>query len=124
MAEFIKLSDVETVETVSDNANVLIEENGAIKKVSKDEIGGKKDAAASGVYAFVVDTRAMTHNCDFSKVIEAYNNGMPVMGIRVLDGSFTVGFLNSFDAGDDAAIFMFNNESVVLRPDGTVYWPD
>lgn len=38
--EFKKLSDVESVETVSDNANILIEENGVIKKASKTEVGG------------------------------------------------------------------------------------
>ncbi len=39
MAEFKKLSAVETVESVSDAATVLIEENGVIKKAPKDEIG-------------------------------------------------------------------------------------
>lgn len=38
--EFKKLSDVEVVETVSDSANVLIEENGVIKKVPKSQVGG------------------------------------------------------------------------------------
>lgn len=39
MAEFKKLSAVEAVEAVSDTANVLIEENGVIKKAPKDEVG-------------------------------------------------------------------------------------
>lgn len=38
--EFKKLSDVEVVETVSDVANVLIEENGVIKKAPKTAVGG------------------------------------------------------------------------------------
>lgn len=37
--EFRRLSDVELVEETTDNTNVLIEENGEIKKVSKLEIG-------------------------------------------------------------------------------------
>ena len=40
MAEFKKLSAVETVEVVSDAANVLIEENGVIKRAPKTEVGG------------------------------------------------------------------------------------
>ena len=38
--EFKKLSDVEAVEAVSESANVLIEEDGAIKKAPKSQIGG------------------------------------------------------------------------------------
>lgn len=38
--EFKKLSDVEVVETVSDSANVLIEEEGVIKKAPKSQVGG------------------------------------------------------------------------------------
>lgn len=40
MAEFRKLSDVEVVEAVSNAANVLIEENGVIKKAPKTAVGG------------------------------------------------------------------------------------
>ena len=37
--EFKKLSNVSAVDSVSDNTNVLIEENGTIKKVSKSAVG-------------------------------------------------------------------------------------
>lgn len=40
MAEFQKLSEVEKLETASDNASVLIEEGGEIKRVPKKEVGG------------------------------------------------------------------------------------
>lgn len=40
MAEFKKLSEVEQIETASDNATVLIEEGGEIKRVPKKEVGG------------------------------------------------------------------------------------
>lgn len=45
MAEFKKLSAVETVEAVSETANVLIEENGIIKRAAKSEIGAQADWA-------------------------------------------------------------------------------
>lgn len=40
MADFKKLSAVEAIEAVSDTANVLIEENGVIKKAPKTAVGG------------------------------------------------------------------------------------
>lgn len=40
MADFKKLSAVDTVETVSQSTNVLIEEKGIIKKVAKDTLKG------------------------------------------------------------------------------------
>jgi hypothetical protein len=40
MAEFQKLSEVEKLETASDNASVLVEEGGEIKRVPKKEVGG------------------------------------------------------------------------------------
>ena len=38
--EFTKLNAVESIEELSASANILVEENGVIKKVSKDAIGG------------------------------------------------------------------------------------
>lgn len=40
MAEFKKLSEVDVLETASDNATVLVEEDGEIKRVPKKEVGG------------------------------------------------------------------------------------
>lgn len=40
MAEFKRLSEVEQIETASDNATVLIEEGGDIKRVPKSAVGG------------------------------------------------------------------------------------
>ena len=38
--EFTRLADVPVVETVNDTTNVLVEENGEIKKVAKNQVGG------------------------------------------------------------------------------------
>lgn len=40
MTEFKKLSEVEQIETASENVTVLIEEEGEIKRVPKKEVGG------------------------------------------------------------------------------------
>jgi hypothetical protein len=52
--EFKKLSAVEAVEAASDTANVLIEEDGAIKRVPKGEVGGVKVASAAKVGQTIV----------------------------------------------------------------------
>lgn len=43
MADFKRLSDVEVVAEPAESANVLIEENGVIKKAPKDEFGAKEE---------------------------------------------------------------------------------
>jgi hypothetical protein len=48
MAEFKKLSEVEMLESASDNATVLIEEGGDIKRVPKGAVGG-----AGGVGGYI-----------------------------------------------------------------------
>lgn len=40
MAEFKRLSEVDLLDTTSDNATVLVEEDGEIKRVPKKEVGG------------------------------------------------------------------------------------
>lgn len=54
MAEFKKLSDVEVVAEPSESANVLIEEDGVIKKAPKDEVGGIKVASTAEVGQTIV----------------------------------------------------------------------
>lgn len=50
--EFKKLSEVETIEEVTETANVLIEEDGVIKKTPKSNVGG-----AGGVgFDFIIIT--------------------------------------------------------------------
>ena len=43
MAEFKRLSEVEVVAEPAESANVLIEENGVIKKAPKNEFGSKEE---------------------------------------------------------------------------------
>lgn len=52
--EFKKLSAVEAVETVSETAYVLIEEDGVVKRAPKDEVGGIKVASAEVGQTIVV----------------------------------------------------------------------
>lgn len=52
--EFKKLSDVEVVAKPSESANILIEENGIIKKAPKTAVGGA-GGAISTYYIYVED---------------------------------------------------------------------
>lgn len=52
--EFKKLSDVAAVETPADTANILIEEDGVIKKVAKGKVGGVKVASTAEVGQAIV----------------------------------------------------------------------
>lgn len=94
MAEFKRLSDVEAVETISDAANVLIEENGDIKKVPKDEIGGGINVAFAEVGQTIV-------------VKSVDENGKPTEW-ECVDVSSGVGF------GFDVVVFDGNNNNAML----------
>ena len=59
MAEFKKLSAVEAVNTVSDTASVLIEEDGVIKRAPKGEIGGGVKVASTAEVGQTIVVKAV-----------------------------------------------------------------
>lgn len=83
--EFTKLSEVPIVETASEEANVLLEENGTIRRVPKTEVGG------SGMFVVNVtdntaDAKAKTSlavsfiaDKTFNEITEAINRGENVV---------------------------------------------
>lgn len=68
MAEFKKLSEVEQIETASDNATVLIEEDGDIKRVPKKEVGG-----AGGYVATLTENDLNNSSSDMLVLSENYD---------------------------------------------------
>lgn len=106
MAEFKKLSEVEQIETASDNATVLVEEGGEIKRVPKKEVGGAgiataiiKDSnynnAISGLQTLISEAPEVTYECINMTFEEAYQtmaNGEPlaVMGMLVTEVPFNM----------------------------------
>lgn len=81
MAEFKKLSEVEQIETASDNATVLIEEGGEIKRVPKKEVGGAgiataiiKDSDYDNTLAGIqtMESMELTYECINMTFEEAY----------------------------------------------------
>ena len=84
MAEFKKLSEVEQIETASENATVLIEEEGEIKRVPKKEVGG---AGGGAVVLYSVDYEdnylfkeaALENKITFSELQELAASGAAIM---------------------------------------------
>lgn len=64
MAEFKKLSEVEQIESASENATVLIEEGGEIKRVAKKQVGG------AGGYVIKMSEASID---DFNRYYFTYN---------------------------------------------------
>ena len=103
MAEFKKLSEVEQIETASDNATVLVEEGGEIKRVPKKEVGGAGIAMAiikdsgydntlAGLQTMATDAPAYTYECINMTFEEAYQTmagGEPlsIFGMLTFDGA-------------------------------------
>lgn len=62
MAEFKKLSAVEAVEAISDTANILIEENGIIKRAPKTAVGGGIKVASTAEVGQTIVVKAVDDN--------------------------------------------------------------
>lgn len=101
MAEFKKLSEVEKIESTSDNATVLVEDGGEIKRVPKSELGGAGTATAiikdSGYDNAIARLQTMTSmdvvtyeciNMTFEEAYQTMASGEPlsVYGMLTLSG--------------------------------------
>lgn len=98
MAEFKKLSEVEQIETASDNATVLVEENGEIKRVPKNEVGGGGAIATaiirSSDYLDAIEGMksgragvAITYEClnmTFEEAYQIMESGEPLVSLAMI----------------------------------------
>lgn len=75
--EFKKLAGVDTVETATDAANVLIEEGGTIKRVPKTEVGG----SGGEPEVVIIDTLGSTEHIGYvrQKMIDSLDNNVPTI---------------------------------------------
>lgn len=106
MAEFKKLSEVEQIETASDNATVLVEEGGEIKRVPKKEVGGAGiamaiikdsgyDNALAGLQTMAAAAPEYTYEClnmTFEEAYQTMASGEPlsVFGMFTSDGALNL----------------------------------
>lgn len=84
MAEFKKLSDVEVIAEPAESANVLIEENGVIKKAPKTAVGG---GAGGNEYDIVLTVNAQAHHTEIMiDQITISQGNMELVRKAVVDG--------------------------------------
>ncbi len=79
--EFKKLSEVEALENVPEEATVLAEVGGAIKRVPGEGLGGSGkipefDLSAMGLPNIPVDGTTVSVSCDTTEIIEAMAKGL------------------------------------------------
>jgi hypothetical protein len=129
MAEFKKLSDVEVIAEPTESANVLIEENGVIKKAPKTAVGG----AGGGAYIICLDGSVSTHNEDIIAIHEKVKSGVPIVAIynessdrsRVYTNCYVTDWAISFygngiyEEDSEEMVFL---ESLVLNNAGNYYY--
>lgn len=134
MAEFKKLSEVEQIETASDNATVLIEEDGDIKRVPKKEVGG----AGSGSVIFYIERSAATpmatdasstgYKCNktYAELMEIYNEKPYELGdaiyVEIQGGNnFNIAHCDYIEYYDASFYFNFSRRSNSHYIELTIY---
>lgn len=141
--EFKKLSEVTLTEKAVDTANVLIEENGEIKRVPKTEVGGSGSAAIiikdteynnamSGVSTLMAppDEPSATYECTnatFEDVWNAIVNGeaVNVMGMLLEDGSPFIVPCSTIGIGLEDTILLFGFRNILTDNTIMLMWnPD
>lgn len=97
--EFKKLSDVEVVKAPADNANILIEDNGVIKKVPKTTIGN----------FIIINTSIEEATCNktYDEVIKMY-----------CDGTIDCAIMKEINSDTGSFFFAMVYEITLLDADG------
>lgn len=138
MADFKKLSEVDLVEEVSNTANVLIEENGQIKRASKTKVGGAGsdsviktaiitssayDSHISNVTPYVGGpTTYSCKNMTFEEAYEALTTGTPI-NVKLFDyysgeGIGLIDLIPLVAIGGNVQFIALQNQAQKL----TLYW--
>lgn len=100
--DFVRLADVEALSEVPENATVLAEVNGAIKRVPGNGLGGSgngivlvMDDASAQTFSSAPVFYTFTANMDFADAMEAFNNreitSVAVYGLASVMGLNTLG---------------------------------
>lgn len=140
MADFKKLSEVDLVEEVSNTANVLIEENGQIKRAPKTKVGGagtdsviktaiitssNYDSHISEVSTYADAAPATTYSCKnmtFEEAYEALTTGTPI-NVKLFDyysgeGIGLIDLIPLVAIGGNVQFIALQNQA----PELTLYW--
>ena len=89
--EFKRLSDVEVVAEPTESANVLIEENGVIKKAPKTAVGGSGYiwTLAEGDYTVDEDSLTITITANYDEALKVLDEGGSVY-VNMSNGGFYI----------------------------------
>lgn len=122
MAEFKKLSAVEAVETVSETANVLIEENGVIKRAPKNEVGGSK-AEKELVYEwnFSVDDEVYEIVENVNEDLSWLTKRQDDIGFEIVIENYGCDYRWSQEEGDHDYVFYENKTSTTSSAEVPCY---
>lgn len=129
--EFKKLSEVTAVEEISDAAKFLVEDNGEIKRISKEKVIGGP-AAGTVIFTYVDYEWSCSHTFEefaemydnltldivYIKNFETYNYRFETAyRIDPYDSSTNIVYVG--DTANNAEYFMFNENLQFFR-DGTI----
>ena len=86
--EFKKLSDVEVVAEPTESANILIEDNGVIKKAPKNAIGGAGGTTGgAAIITYTVDGNSVYldgESVNFYDMLEAWESGA-ILRVKIVN---------------------------------------
>ncbi len=105
--EFARLADVETLSSPQDNANVLIVENGEVRQVPKNEIGGAGFVVNANVesFSFQGEEREFTTDKTYEEVLAAIQANKNV-SMKMQCGQVVFYFpLSSYSIADQVICF-------------------
>ena len=119
--EFKKLAGVDTVETATDAANVLIEEDGVIKRVPKTEVGG---SGGSEPEVVIIDTMGGTEHVAYvkQKMIDSLDNNVPtIFYFEFTDGIYLVSSINRKDGQINFSVVTYESKFSAQTVRTTLY---
>jgi hypothetical protein len=133
MAEFKRLSDVEVVAEPTESANVLIEENGVIKKAPKTAVGGAGGASKFDLIFYYNNEvgQISISNGSYEDFVNKCTNGIAPSvvlissnGQTLADGLINCSFsyANQWNINDESVSFYFgkyNDEYINMYSDGS-----
>lgn len=123
--EFKKLSDVDVVAEPAESANVLIEENGVIKKAPKTTVGGDNNIC----FVINYNTETIICNKQFDEILDLLFSGFPCFNCFYIsndsDNYFWTSSLKSvkpLDGSENLVTVQSNVEQLVLTDDDWNYF--
>ena len=112
MVNYKKITDVESVSSTTETMNVLVEDNGSLKKVPAANIGGG-GSSIGGIFVFEEDGNGnYTANMTFEELKNALINNELIWGIykqRPSEDYLSWDFISEISINDENSIMIVTN---------------